>query len=182
MRITTKSWLPLAIAMVLAAQAAPAGAVAPSGHSIAFTSVFGELMDCVEFRCGKRACWARAVYTGEWGKCTPIDQFEPGRTRLSCSYKNVDWSWPPYERTKEVVLDITCTRFGESLWFVGGKYSSGPPLSCAAAVTYRRAFGDETWSESYLGIVLDNRRRCRQVFGTLTPVEWGELRVWDYIP
>jgi hypothetical protein len=185
--IRKTSWLLVAVffVAVLAFQPAGSEAALPERWSIVFVDAGGSLIECIDFgRCGGTICPAYAFFAGRAGKCdAPVEEFELGRTRLSsCSWRNIDWSFFA-PNTKEVVLDVTCTRWGMPyFWF--GFFESPPPFSCGAGVTYRRVdqFGfNSTMNEGYSGITIGNRMSCGQIFGALSAPQIESFDIDRYL-
>ncbi len=157
------SWILVAVLVIVAFgfQPAPAQAQFPEGWSMLFFDVTGFLMECVDFSQDGTAY--AYLYADKAGSCTTVDEFEPGRTRLECVWRNVDWSFFA-PNTKRFDLDVTCTRWGGVYYFVG----SPGPASCAAGASYKRVdqYGANfTANEGYSAATIGSRRKCSSIFG-----------------
>ena len=170
-----------AVLVVLAIQAAPASAqLIPQRWSMVFFDVGGSLMECVDFgKCTNMGCPAYAFFADKFGRCdqSSDEEFEPGRYRLSsCTWNNIDWSFFA-PNTKQVILDVTCSRLGGPFFWFGAM----PPFSCAAGVTYKRIdqYGaNVTMNEGYGAATIGQRRDCAWVFGP--PPELEDLEDFDF--
>ena len=172
----TKSLLMAVVVLmaVAALQAAPARAqnLFPEGWSVNFDDVVGATVECVDFhRCSTPKCPADAFFSGKRGSYDNItSEFEPGRTRTSVRWQNVNWGSgfvvPVWVNTREVFLDVTCSRVGPSLWgFIGFPF---PPFSCAAEASYRRInqyTGNFSFNQGLAGNVIGGRGRCADLWG-----------------
>lgn len=178
------SWILVAVLFMaaLAFQPAPAQAQPPfpQGSSIVFVDFFGSLMECVDFRrCSGGVCPADAFFAGRTGECTAVDEFELGRTRTSCSWKNIDWSFFA-PNTREVILDVTCSRWGSPFFF----FFADPGASCGAGVTYKRILQysvNVTFNEGYSSAAIGARRSCAAVFGAMTAEQLEDFNLRDLV-
>ena len=122
---------------------------------------------------------AYAFFADKFGRCdqSSDEEFEPGRYRLSsCTWNNIDWSFFA-PNTKQVILDVTCSRLGGPFFWFGAM----PPFSCAAGVTYKRIdqYGaNVTMNEGYGAATIGQRRDCAWVFGP--PPELEDLEDFDF--
>ena len=129
---------------------------------------FGSLMDCIDIPNSATPA-ANAYLSGKRGKCTTIDEFEPARTRFSCTWRNIDFSFFAPD-TRELNMDFTCSRYGSP--FFG--FAGFGPGSCAIGVTYRRLdqFGvNLNFNEGHSASTIGGRARCPAIFGPLTDEE-----------
>jgi hypothetical protein len=168
-------WLAVVLVMAVAAfQAAPATAqnLYPEGWSMNFDDVVGATVECVDFiRCNSARCPADAFFSGKRGTYDNItSEFEGGRTRTTAFWRNVDWGsgfvTPVWTNTREVYLDVTCSRIGPSLWGFGG--FSFAPFSCGAEATYRRIDqygGNFSFNQGLAANVIGGRARCADLWG-----------------
>ena len=172
----TKSvWLAAMLVIGVAAfQAAPATAqnLFPEGWSLNFDDVVGATVECVDFRrCSAPKCPADAFFSGKRGSYDNItSEFEPGRTRTTARWQNVDWGSgfvvPVWVNTREVFLDVTCSRIGPSLWGFGGFPFA--PFSCAGEASYRRInqyTGNFSFNQGLAANVIGGRAKCADLWG-----------------
>ena len=173
------SWLLVAVLFVgvLGFQPAPAQAEFPSGWSMVFFDVSGSLMDCIDFAATGGVAYA--FLAGRSASCTAVDTFEPGRSRLSCTWRNVDWSFFA-PNTREVIIDVTCSRWGSPFFGFNG-FGAG---SCGAAVSYKRLdqYGlNMTFNEGYSAATIGARRKCSTIFARMTEEQMENFDIRRYI-
>ena len=171
------SWFLVAVLFmaVLAFQATPAKALFPEGWSIVTFDVTGSLMDCIDIGRGT----ANAYLSGKRGTCTAAEQFATGRTRMSCTWRNIDFSFFA-PGTRELNMDFTCSRWGGPFFWFG----SEPPASCGAGVSYKRIdqFGaNVTFNEGHAAATIGGRRKCSSIFGPLTADEVERFDIRRYL-
>lgn len=164
------SWILVALLLVatLALQPAPAQAEYPEKSSIEMYDLFGSLVDCLDIgRCNAVACPALLYLSNRAGRCTPVEVFEPGKNRTTCTFTNFNFSFFA-PNTKKVELDLTCSRWGTP-WFWFGSFDSPPPGSCAVESTQRRIdqYGfNFTANEAYTTATYSPGLKCKDGFPT----------------
>lgn len=170
----TKS-LWLAAVLLVGIMAAPAGAqrLYPEGWSMNFDDVVGVTVECVDFaNCNYPKCPAYAFFSNKFGQYDNItSEFEPGRTRTTAIWKKVNWGsgfvTPVWTNTREVILDVNCSRWGPSLWGFGG--FGFAPFSCAGEASYKRIdqYGANFYFNQGLAAnVIAGRNKCVDLWGS----------------
>lgn len=168
-------------------QAQGAQAEFPERHGMFMLSYDGLMIDCLQLgRCGAQGCPAKLVLADKGGRCTPLEEFEPGRTRTTCTFKNVDFSFFA-PATKQVDLDVTCSRWGLPWYWIGINEPTG---SCAVEATQRRIdqFGangspwsNGTFNENYVTAVIGRPLSCNTYFSTMTSDQLKSFDPWRIV-
>lgn len=171
MRVRTFLLVTLLFVGAIAFQAQPAQAEFPEKYSMVMLDYFGFLIDCLDVgRCNATTCNAGLYLSGRSGHCTPIEFFEPAKARTTCTFTNFNFSFFA-PNTKQVELDLTCSRWGTP-WFWEG--ISQPTGTCAVMATQRRIdrFGANfTKNESYVAATIDRPAKCSSIFSTMSEEE-----------
>lgn len=158
--------VPVAALCVILLAASPAKALFPEGWSFAWQDVTGGIVECVDFiSCGQASCPAVALAAASTGQYENVTgDFETGRTRTTVKFSRIFWAPAGFfGPTRQVILDVTCSRLGFGLWtFVG---LNGAPASCGAEATLKGHFFFGNINESYSAVTLDQGVTCVDFFG-----------------